>query len=167
MKDAVPPRDRFVFQEYFPADMVEVQRIITCEVTNTKHEAVLRKERHALLSGDVDSSNQVYDACCIQSFSKVTDGTYSHRFLTRGIFIRAISDLGVLVFAQSMMCYKYHVRVYRPHRLFFSVVACRELCTVFNEAVRGTAYLFFFFFLPGLSVPTRLPSCFGSSHFAA
>lgn len=39
--------------------MVEVQRIITCEVTSAKHEAVLRKERHALLSGDLASSNQV------------------------------------------------------------------------------------------------------------
>lgn len=46
-------------QEYFPADMVEVQRIITCELTVTKHEAVLRRERHSLLAGDLDSSTQV------------------------------------------------------------------------------------------------------------
>ncbi|CAN0189214.1 unnamed protein product, partial [Laminaria digitata] len=50
-------------KEYFPADMVEVQRIITCEVTVTRHEAVLRRERHKLLSGDLDSSsNQDGDA---------------------------------------------------------------------------------------------------------
>lgn len=53
-------------QEYFPADMAEVQRIITCEVTGTKHEAVLRRERHDMLSGDTDSSSQVraHGHCC-------------------------------------------------------------------------------------------------------
>lgn len=32
--------------------MAEVQRIVTCESTSTAHEAVLRKERHDMLSGD-------------------------------------------------------------------------------------------------------------------
>eukprot|EP00903_Cladosiphon_okamuranus_P007802 g7551.t1 len=45
-----------VEKEYFPADMVEVQRIITCEVSSTRHEAVLRQERHDILSGDSDSN---------------------------------------------------------------------------------------------------------------
>lgn len=35
--------------------MVEVQRIITCETTYAKHEAVLRQERHDLLAGNLDS----------------------------------------------------------------------------------------------------------------
>ncbi|CAN0253428.1 unnamed protein product, partial [Ectocarpus sp. 12 AP-2014] len=39
-------------KEYYPSDMAEVQRIVTCEATSTAHEAVLRKERHDMLSGD-------------------------------------------------------------------------------------------------------------------
>ena len=40
--------------------MVEVQRIITCEATSTRHEAVLRQERHDILSGDSDSNQVLY-----------------------------------------------------------------------------------------------------------
>lgn len=47
----------YVRQEYFPADMVEVQRIITCETTHTVHEAVLRQERHDLISGDLAAAS--------------------------------------------------------------------------------------------------------------
>ncbi|CAM9834851.1 unnamed protein product, partial [Scytosiphon promiscuus] len=46
-------------KEYFPSDMAEVQRIITCETTTTLHEAVLRRERHDMLCGDLDPSSQV------------------------------------------------------------------------------------------------------------
>lgn len=67
-------------QEYFPADMVEVQRIITCEVMSTKHEAVLRKERHGLLSGDLASSNQVHDFFSNLSYMDPRISTYAGRF---------------------------------------------------------------------------------------
>ncbi|CAN0150637.1 unnamed protein product [Ascophyllum nodosum] len=48
-------------KEYFPADMVEVQRIITCETTQTLHEAVLRRERHDLITGDLAAAADTGD----------------------------------------------------------------------------------------------------------